>query len=95
MGFTDVDFKNIFGARRKQSSVGVSHTYGLTALGKTKAEEFQLQGVKWQVAAYLDENGASSVSEIAEETKISPEKLKKILKQMIAGGYVRRVTQDE
>ena len=79
---------------RKKATVGVHHSYGLTALGKTKAEEFSLSGPKWEVLAVLNENGPSSVSEIAEESKSSTDKIKAILRMLIRSGYVRRVTDE-
>jgi len=83
------------GFLKKKPKVQSHNTYGLTALGKTKAEEFSLHGPKWEVLACLDENGPSSVTEIAEEVKSSPEKVKMILKGLIRSGYIRTVSQEE
>jgi len=80
---------------RKKTTVSINQTYGLTPLGKTKAEEFSLTGSKWQVLACLSENGASSVSEIADELKTSPEKIKSILKGLIRSGYVKSVSNED
>lgn len=67
---------------------------GLTNLGKTKAEQFSLQGPKWEVLAMLNEAGPSSISEISDELKMSDKKVKKIVKSLIASGYVKRVSGD-
>ena len=80
---------------KRKEPVGIHHTYGLTVLGKTKAEEFSLSGPKWEVLAVLNENGPSSVSEIAEEAKTSTDKVKAILKMLLRSGYVRRVSGEE
>lgn len=80
---------------KRKEPVGVHHTYGLTQLGKTKAEEFAMSGPKWEVAAMLNENGPSSVSEIAEEAKTSTGKVKAILRTLIKSGYARRVNAEE
>lgn len=74
--------------------LGVNQSYGLTPLGKTKAEEFALSGPKWTVLAVLNENGPSSVSEIATEAHLSPDKVKSILRTLISSGYVQRVSHD-
>jgi len=42
----------------------------------------------------LEEDGPSSASEIAEEIKVSPNKVKFILRDLIKSGYVRRASQD-
>lgn len=80
---------------KKSNPVGLHNTYGLTPLGKTKAEEYTLSGVKWQVLAQLNDNGASSISEVATEMKTNPEKLKSIFKGLIRSGYIRRVNAEE
>ena len=80
---------------RKKTVVGTNGTYGLTPLGKTKAEDLTISGAKGQVAAALNENGASSITDIAEETRMSPERVKNTLKILIRNGYVRKVNTEE
>lgn len=80
---------------RRKPKVGVHHTYGLTTLGKQKAEQFSVYGVQGNVLSVLEENGPSSVSEIAEETKQSTDKVKFILKGLMQSGYIRRVTAED
>jgi len=76
---------------KRRSQAGINVTFGLTPLGKTKAEQFSATGPKFDILAALDEGGPSSVSEIAEETKMSTNKVKTIIKQLVASGYVRKV----
>jgi len=80
---------------KKRQPIGVHHTYGVTSLGATKADEFSLSGPKWEVLACLRENGPSSVSEISTETNISTDKVKSILKGLISSGYAKRVSAEE
>jgi len=80
---------------KKKTTVGTHHTYGVTPLGATKADEFSLSGPKWEVLACMRENGPSSVSEIATEIGISTDKVKAILKGLISSGYVKRVSAEE
>lgn len=80
---------------KKKTTVGTHHTYGLTTLGKTKAEEFSLSGPKWEVLACLSENGPSSITEISTEINTSPDKVKAMLKGLIRNGYIRQVSAEE
>lgn len=79
---------------KPKKQVGLHQTYGLTPLGKTKAEEFSLAGSRWEVLACLSENGPSSVTEISGEVRTSPEKVKAMLKGLIRSGYVRQVSSE-
>ena len=80
---------------QKKPKVGIHHTYGLTSLGKQKAEQFSVYGAQGNVMSVLEESGPSSVSEIAEETHMSTDKVKSILKNLMRSGYIRRVTSEE
>ena len=91
MGLSDIP--TFFGARRRVK-VGVRQSYGVTALGKQKAEEFSLSGPRWQVLAYLSENGPSSVAEVTKECSLSDDKAKLILKGLIQNGYVQSQAND-
>jgi len=83
-----------FIGRRKEGS-GVNVTVGLTTLGKTKAEQHSLEGPKFDVLDMLDAAGPSTVSEIAQECKMSPNKAKSIVRSLIAAGYARRIRDGE
>lgn len=91
MGLRDIP--GFFGARRRVK-VGVRQSYGVTSLGKQKAEEFSLSGPRWQVLAYLAESGPSSVGEITRECSLSDDKAKLILKGLIDNGYVQGVANE-
>jgi len=80
---------------KKKTTVGTHHTYGLTQLGKTKAEEFSLSGPKWEVLACLSENGPSSITEISTEINTSPDKVKAMLRGLLKNGYIRQVAAEE
>jgi len=76
-----------FGARRR-ARIGKSASYNVTALGKQKAEKFDLEGPRWTVLAYISENGPASLSEIVKESSLSDEKVKIILRGLMKDGYV-------
>ena len=88
----DINLGSFF---KKKTVVGTHNTYGLTQLGKTKAEEFALDGPKWEVLAMLDENGPSTIQEISDETHLSTDKVRRILRDHIKSGYVHRTSQEE
>ena len=69
-------------------------TIGLTALGSAKTDNNSLKGSMYEIAATLKDEGASSLSEIEQETHIPVFKLKHICKAMILRGYVRKVGAD-
>ncbi len=80
----------------KGDKVASHHTYGLTPLGKTKAEEFGMAGTRGEVVSYLNDNGASSINEItsAGEVKASADKIKAVIRGLMREGYVRRVSSE-
>ena len=90
MGLTEV-FDTF---RRRKVSLGTRCTYALTPLGKTKAEEFGMNGPSWDVLAYLDENHQSTISDISEGTHYKEERVREILKRLISSGYVKRVATE-
>lgn len=91
MGFSDIPA--FFGAKRRVR-VGTKSSYNVTVLGKQKAENFDLEGPRWTVLAYLAEQGPASVSEVVKETNLGEEKVKLILRGLMQNGYVQAVTQD-
>lgn len=74
--------------------LGTRCNYQLTALGKTKAEKFGVEGPSWDVLAYLDENGQSTLRDISEGAHLSEEKSRNILKRLISSGYVTSVSTE-
>jgi DNA-binding MarR family transcriptional regulator len=79
---------------RARVRLGTRCTYTLTPLGKTKAEEFTMNGPLWDVLAYLDENHQSTVRDICEGTHHNEDRVKDVLKRLIGSGYVRRVATE-
>jgi len=69
--------------------------YQLTALGKTKAEGFHMLGTKGEVVTVLENIGPCTVSEIANEVKMSPTRVKQIIQVLVRDGWVRKVTAEE
>jgi DNA-binding MarR family transcriptional regulator len=63
--------------------------FSLTALGKTKAEQFsEGEGARFQVLDILN-NGPATANEISGETGMSNQQVKAILKKLLSAGYVR------
>ena len=85
MGFTDI-VKSFIPAHKVR--VGSRASYGLTELGKTKAETFGLEGVTWQILGYLNDNGPSSLNDICEGLHFMPERAREILNRLITSRYV-------
>lgn len=69
--------------------------YQLTALGKTKAENFNVIGAKGEVVTALENVGPCTVSELANEIKMSPTRVKQIMQVLVRDGWVRKVTSEE
>ena len=80
---------------RKESRVTADMSFGLTEAGKKKADEFTASGPKFEVMATLREQGQCTLSELSEETHISSEKLKHIVKVLKAQGYIRYTGSEE
>lgn len=84
----------LFGARTR-TKVGMRQSYGVTALGKQKAEDQALSGPSWKVLAYLAEDGPSSMTEVEKEVGMNTDKTRLILRGLINNGYVQSVTQGD
>ncbi len=78
---------------KPKAKVGKRGLYGLTEVGKLKAEEFGVEGKGWKMLSWLDDNGASSLREISEGLGLKEEDTKELLRRMMNEGYVRRVSQ--
>ena len=74
--------------------LGTRTNYQLTALGKTKADKLEAGGPMWEVLAYLDENGQSTLRDISEGTRFSQEKTKEVVKRLVSSGYVVSVSTE-
>ena len=92
--------RDILGARipflgRRDGGSGENVTVGLTTLGKTKAEQHSLEGPRYDVLDMLDAAGPSTISEIAEECKMSTSKAKAIVRKLTTAGYVRKIRHEQ
>jgi hypothetical protein len=67
----------------------------LTPLGKSKAEKFDLPGIKWRVLAMLSETGPCTVHEISTEMGIDEQKAKAVAISLINEGYIRKAATTE
>jgi len=76
---------------RGTSRVTADMSVGLTEMGRKKADEFSASGPKFEVMATLREQGSCTLSELSDETHISTDKLKHIIRILKAQGYVRYV----
>ena len=61
----------------------------LTPVGKQKAEQFSLEGPKFDVLATLLEDGTMSMSEIGSKTGYSVNKVKEICRSLERNRYVK------
>jgi len=68
---------------------------GCTPLGKTKAEQFSLEGPEFEVLTDISESGPSALVEIADRTRLSVAKVRAIARALIHKGYARKVSSDE
>lgn len=78
-----------------KNSGGTRDNFGLTALGKKKAEDFSESTPKNKVLAFINENGTSTLPDIAQGIGSSTQKTKLILKSLQKDGYVRVAGQEE
>ena len=69
--------------------------YQLTALGKTKAEQINISGARGEVVMALENVGPCTLSELANETKMSPVGVKQVMQVLIRDGWVRKVSSEE
>ena len=69
--------------------------YQLTSLGKTKAENFNVIGAKGEVVTALENVGPCTISELANEIKMSPQKVRQIMDVLIRDGWARKVTGED
>jgi len=76
---------------RGTSKVTTDMSFGLTEIGRKKADEFSSGGSKFEVLATLREQGTCTLGELSDETHIGMDKLKHIIKILKAQGYVRYV----
>lgn len=76
----------LFGGPKSRSN------YQLTSLGKTKAEQISVSGAKGEIVSALENVGPCTISELANETQMSPVKAKQIVQILIRDGWVNKVS---
>lgn len=64
---------------------------GLTPRGKEKVDKFDGAGPKFLILAYLQENGASSLSQIGRRLNKDTDTVRIMVRQLISEESVRRV----
>ena len=80
----------LFGGGTKQRS-----NYQLTQLGKTKAEQINISGARGTIVMALENIGPCTISELANEVKMSPVNTKHVMQILIRDGWVRKVSAEE
>lgn len=63
--------------------------WGLTTLGKQKAETASATGPKFDILSTLSEHGPSTASELSDETHIEVGRVNRILNGLKDNGYVQ------
>ena len=76
----------LFGGQKYRSN------YQLTQLGKTKAEQINISGARGEVVMALENIGPCTISELSNETKMSPARVKQVMQVLIRDGWVMKVT---
>ena len=69
--------------------------YQLTQLGKTKAEQVNISGTRGEVVMALENIGPCTISELANEIRISPATVKQAMQILIRDGWARKVSSEE
>jgi len=68
--------------------------YQLTQLGKTKAENFNVLGDRGEVVTALENVGPCTINELANETRMTPMKVKQVMQVLVRDGWVMKVTAE-
>ena len=79
----------LFGGQKYRSN------YQLTPLGKMKAEQINISGTRGEVVMALENIGPCTISELANEIKMSPAHVKQAMEILIRDGWARKVTGEE
>ncbi len=76
----------LFGGSKYRSN------YQLTPLGKTKAEQINISGTRGEVVMALENIGPCTISELANEIKMSPAHVKQAMGILIRDGWASKVS---
>jgi len=79
----------LFGGPKHRSN------YQLTQLGKTKAEQINVSGTRGEVVMALENIGPCTISELANEIKMSPTQVKQAMGILIRDGWASKVSGEE
>ena len=69
--------------------------YQLTPLGTTKAEQINISGTKGEVVMGLENIGPCTISELANEIKMSPAHVKQTMEILVRDGWARKVKNED
>ena len=81
-------FDKVLGKGKKQSNIAITQT------GKRKVEELSAGGIKFDILSYLEDNGSSSINELADATRANEHKVRMTIKSMIHDGWVKESTSE-
>lgn len=84
-----------FGTQKVSTTVKRRVIVAATPLGKQKMQNFEGEGIKFDVLATVVDQGPCTVQEVAAECKISIEKAKYVIKDLIADGFIRIMNANE
>lgn len=80
--------------RFKRATIPNTVVFSLTSLGKQKAEQYA-GSPKDRVLVCLDENGASTLKDICENTNLRRATVEILVRQLIRGGLIHSVKGEE
>ncbi len=80
----------LFGGSQKSRA-----NYQLTALGGAGAENFNITGAKAEVVNALENVGPCTISQLANETKMTPANVKQIMQVLVRDGWARKVSSED
>jgi DNA-binding MarR family transcriptional regulator len=83
----------IFGIGKKK--VNSHSVFTLTPVGREKAQSMEASGKTLAFLDYLDQSGASSLPEIAEQAKINNEDAEVLAKKLVRLGYIQPVNANK
>ncbi len=69
--------------------------YQLTQLGTTKAEQINVSGTKGEVVMALENIGPCTISELANEAKLSPAKVKQAINVLVRDGWAQKTAGED
>ena len=80
----------VFSIAKHQPKISTKGNYGLTPLGKVKAEDGSIPGNRGKVLAAVEAGGYSSPREIAQEAGLPDDQTKQILLRLMKLGYIQK-----